>query len=413
MKNTVPKRNDVYFSARAWLVALMMIGTGLLTACGKQPPGCADQELGRVATSIFQKALEAQIVEIAKRDNGLAKKYISEVKVDFQNSTDEGYNKETKKRLCKGKLVIKAPSNNEFSLESGYFAQVTSDGKDVLLGIEKFNPVQSIGGLYEDMFVFVGHERFKGSWNGALMCGGYAGELDGERGPFTQPITVIFNGSNISIDRKTRAGGLEKLTGLADLGSGIVLLSGEGQNSPEDKWFTKYEGSFSGKVLKLAGEIKAPDRLTVLRTCKIELIQDGPIVLGNAAPAVQSAVAVSQNLAASPVPSTKILPNEAARPSFDCAKASTPVEQAICGAPELARLDAALAENYRNINNSNIADGARADLKLTQRQWAAERNKCSTNQCINAAYRIRLDKVCEYPVLSGAHPPCTSANEIK
>ncbi len=33
--------------------------------------------------------------------------------------------------------------------------------------------------------------------------------------------------------------------------------------------------------------------------------------------------------------------------------------------------------------------------------------------CIEAAYRSRVDDVCDYPVISGIHPSCTSSDEIK
>lgn len=32
--------------------------------------------------------------------------------------------------------------------------------------------------------------------------------------------------------------------------------------------------------------------------------------------------------------------------------------------------------------------------------------------CLADSYRQRLDEVCEYPVLSGVHPICTSSEEI-
>lgn len=99
--------------------------------------------------------------------------------------------------------------------------------------------------------------------------------------------------------------------------------------------------------------------------------------------------------------------------SFDCAKASTSVERAICEDPLLGKLDEALAGNYRAIRAANIGDGARKDLESTQRQWIRERNGCTDKKCIETSYRKRIDAVCEYPVLSGAHPGCVSSDEVK
>jgi uncharacterized protein YecT (DUF1311 family) len=102
-----------------------------------------------------------------------------------------------------------------------------------------------------------------------------------------------------------------------------------------------------------------------------------------------------------------------AAPSFDCRKASIPSEQAVCANPLLARLDVALAENYRYMLLSDIGDGARNDLRQTQRAWLATRNKCTDSHCLQVAYRNRLESVCEYPVLSGIHPACTTSADIE
>jgi uncharacterized protein YecT (DUF1311 family) len=100
-------------------------------------------------------------------------------------------------------------------------------------------------------------------------------------------------------------------------------------------------------------------------------------------------------------------------PSFDCTKASSFSETAICKDPLLGKLDGALSENFKYMLASDIGDGARNDLKITQRKWLVERNKCTDNQCLTDIYRKRIDAVCEYPVISGVHPICTSSSEIK
>lgn len=99
--------------------------------------------------------------------------------------------------------------------------------------------------------------------------------------------------------------------------------------------------------------------------------------------------------------------------SFDCTKASTFVEKAICIDPLLGKLDDALSANYTHMRASNIGDGARKDLKTTQQKWLSERNKCTTSECVTSAYRKRIDEVCEYPVISGIHPGCTYSDDIQ
>lgn len=100
-------------------------------------------------------------------------------------------------------------------------------------------------------------------------------------------------------------------------------------------------------------------------------------------------------------------------PSFDCTKATTFSEKAICTDSLLGKLDGALAENYKHMLASDIGDGARNDLKATQRNWLSERNQCTENQCLARVYRKRINEVCEYPVISGVHPGCINSDEIK
>lgn len=100
-------------------------------------------------------------------------------------------------------------------------------------------------------------------------------------------------------------------------------------------------------------------------------------------------------------------------PSFDCTKASTTIEKAICADPLLGKLDGALAQNYKAILSANIGDGAKGDLRATQKKWVSERNQCSTSQCIADAYKKRIDEVCEYPVISGVHPICLASDDVK
>lgn len=97
--------------------------------------------------------------------------------------------------------------------------------------------------------------------------------------------------------------------------------------------------------------------------------------------------------------------------SFNCDKAATLVEKAICSNNNLGKLDDVLSENYTAMMASDIGDGARKDLIATQRDWLTTRNKCTTVQCVEILYRQRIDTVCEYPVISGIHPICVNSDE--
>lgn len=99
--------------------------------------------------------------------------------------------------------------------------------------------------------------------------------------------------------------------------------------------------------------------------------------------------------------------------SFDCSKASTLVEKDICNNRLLSNLDDALSENYKYMLASNIGDGARKELKSTQREWLKTRNKCENVECLTSQYEKRVDEICDYPVLSGVHPDCKTSDEVK
>ncbi len=68
-------------------------------------------------------------------------------------------------------------------------------------------------------------------------------------------------------------------------------------------------------------------------------------------------------------------------PSFNCAKASTEVEKAICGSKPLSTLDAILAKQYKAAGSSAKAD---------QKAWLSSRNSCQDSECVASRYAERL-----------------------
>lgn len=72
---------------------------------------------------------------------------------------------------------------------------------------------------------------------------------------------------------------------------------------------------------------------------------------------------------------------------FNCARATTLVERAICGSPALSRADDRLNRTYKQaLANSLDPDSLRAQ----QRVWVAQRDACRTAQCVADAYAARL-----------------------
>lgn len=91
-----------------------------------------------------------------------------------------------------------------------------------------------------------------------------------------------------------------------------------------------------------------------------------------------------------------LLPMPALAASFDCAKAATPVEHAICGTPALSKLDERMAFAVQR-NSLIFGDGSRqggpvlAEVATMQQQWIAERDKCGNRvDCLTRAYTEQL-----------------------
>ena len=74
--------------------------------------------------------------------------------------------------------------------------------------------------------------------------------------------------------------------------------------------------------------------------------------------------------------------------SFDCAKAVSRIENAICASPELSNLDSQLATAYAAaLARSSDVDG----VKAAQRAWLKEtRNSCGDLNCLTAVYKQRI-----------------------
>jgi uncharacterized protein len=95
-------------------------------------------------------------------------------------------------------------------------------------------------------------------------------------------------------------------------------------------------------------------------------------------------------------------PAAAQQPSFDCAAATQPLENLICGDADLAALDTEMAGAYRARIAATSGD-AQSTLRLEQRAWAANRaSACGVTDeaaievddaigCLAALYHARID----------------------
>ena len=77
--------------------------------------------------------------------------------------------------------------------------------------------------------------------------------------------------------------------------------------------------------------------------------------------------------------------------SFDCAKAKTQIELAICANEALSDLDSRLMHAYQNALARSDDQNA---IKSDQRLWLkVVRNKCLNSECLVNAYRTRIEEL--------------------
>lgn len=78
--------------------------------------------------------------------------------------------------------------------------------------------------------------------------------------------------------------------------------------------------------------------------------------------------------------------------SFDCQKATTPVEQAICADSTLSDKDGTIAESYQQLT-SLLPEVEKSTLRTEQRSWLKQRNTCASNSAtFNACLTQRLSE---------------------
>ena len=102
-----------------------------------------------------------------------------------------------------------------------------------------------------------------------------------------------------------------------------------------------------------------------------------------------------------PAPQPPSVPT-AARPSFDCAKARTKGEVAVCSDAGLAALDRNMAAQY-----VRAIDGATPDqlalLRRTRDRFLAYRDRCPNRSCIGDAYVGRMREIRD--IMEGSWQP--------
>lgn len=252
---------------------LTLVAAGLLVGCAKKPPGCADPQVAEVIRQIAvdeAKKLAPRVSGgekmLAEDVGGWVARFFSSVKVELTNVVQDGYSADARKFSCRGTLTITSASDTKLTRDVTFYSQATADDSgNFLVQVEDFPFSQP---LFFEMTGYVFLKRTKGSWPGTYACEALEGSDNPLAGPFSMPVTMEVKDGVATLERTTKAGGVEKLTGKADLDS--ITLRGGGQNTPDDTWQTVVWGDVKGSTLQAQGEIKTPEG-RLLRRCTVTL----------------------------------------------------------------------------------------------------------------------------------------------
>jgi hypothetical protein len=113
---------------------------------------------------------------------------------------------------------------------------------------------------------------------------------------------------------------------------------------------------------------------------------------GTAVPVPEPATAPIVRPAPQLTPAPPTEASGSSRPSFDCRRARTSGERAVCASDSLAALDRTMAAQYRSAE----ADAGPAERRLlaqTRGRFLGFRDRCGTEACIANAYRGRMREI--------------------
>jgi uncharacterized protein YecT (DUF1311 family) len=179
-----------------------------------------------------------------------------------------------------------------------------------------------------------------------------------------------------------------------DLPPGIAAVGGRKTLMSDVDYTVQPAADGSGTVVLLrnADSVIAP-LATLARVGQAPAPAATPVITGDAAPQSDQPPQPTGQTGA-PAPSSSPAPprTATARPSFDCSKARTKGEIAVCSDSGLAALDANMAAQYRRAINS-ASPQQQAILQSTRDRFLGYRDRCTNRQCIGDAYVGRMREI--------------------
>lgn len=255
-----------------FLSASILIAVALLAGCAKKPPGCADPQTAEVIRSLLLKEVQrgftmrGQSSVLEDDPQGFAKAFMDSVKVAIVNPLNDGYAEDARKFSCRSELKLTSLGGEATAQNVSYSVQATADDSGNFM-VEMPRVILQ-GELSTLMQRYLFDKRVNGTWTGDYACGALEGSDNPLAGPFTMPVSMVVQQGEAKLERTTKAGGVETLTGKAGLLS--IELRGEGRNTPEDTWQTVVWGDIKGSTWTAQGEIKTPEG-RLLRRCTVTL----------------------------------------------------------------------------------------------------------------------------------------------
>ncbi len=251
---------------RGLLLLLPLVAATMLTGCGK-PPGCSDSATVEAITDMMLEASKPGFDKLVSDDpRGIMAGYIKSLRVSLSEVVSAGYNADAKLNVCRATLTVNTASGEPITRTTDYAVQKTEDKPGFIVNVQ--NPIPFFTRIDTDAFFFYSRQRFQGEWPGTYSCSGIDGAADGPQGPFSMPVTMVVDKNmNTKIERTTKGGGVEVMTGK--VGSGGGGMAGEGRNSPDDTWQVGFKGEVHGMDFTAQGQIKSGTEL--LRMCTLQL----------------------------------------------------------------------------------------------------------------------------------------------
>lgn len=180
-------------------------------------------------------------------------------------------------------------------------------------------------------------------------------------------------------------------TAYLDLPPGVAVAGGRRSLSGDLEYMVQPAADGTGNVVRLgnADSIVVPLATLARRGAP----QSAPLVPPNLEDqAIEQPEPVQQVPDRGPEEDEERSSPAVANPSFDCGRARTRGEIAVCGDPGLAALDRQMAAQFNAAMSRGDAQ-QRSLLQRTRGRFLSYRDRCATNKCVAETYRSRMREI--------------------